>query len=140
MPTNSFLTYCSLPLLYSLHDKFPTAVEKRWDSFPNRYTDDNIDIIYDTKWERVPPANPSNLREESGVLYYNVSFLRPSTLPPSERYHYLGEKIRWTEKVKEMMIYHHRHDFTNDPKRYVFYSTRGHRWYCNWSDIPEYNN
>ena len=115
MPTNSFLNYCSLPLLYSLHDKFPTAVEKRWDQFGqsrNRYKDDNMDFVYETK-ETVWLGEVS--------VFHNVLFLRPT-----QTYSYqTTDKFDWTKNYERFTI--------NSMGRWTQYSP--HVDIIDWSDM-----
>jgi hypothetical protein len=127
--TKTILTYCSLPTLYTLHSKLPTAVEKRWSQFPNRYKDDNVDFLYEFKWPKVASDTPTTKRRESGDFYDGITFLRPSRLPPSEN----PKKTRWTDKARELTISHERHNC----RWFVSYSTYGSGWYCDWHRIPE---
>jgi hypothetical protein len=119
-----------------MHSVFPTAVEKRWNQFPNRYRDDNMDFVYETREAKIigdPNADGTSFTRDK---FHNVCFLRPSRIPPSERQHHLGKKIRWTEKAEKITISHIPIGLYH-PKWYVSYSTYGPRWYCHWHHIPE---
>jgi hypothetical protein len=98
--TKTILTYCSLPTLYSLHSVFSQAIEKRWSQFPNRYKDENIDIIYESEetWDEIPDT------------FHNVRFLRPPTLQGhkclyfSDRKDTLYTTLRWSKLYESIFI------------------------------------
>jgi hypothetical protein len=59
--------------------KFRIAVEREWKKFTNRYNDDYVDFIYESKKQR-----------QACVIYYDVFFLRPPKLQQS--IHFGGRK------------------------------------------------
>jgi hypothetical protein len=83
MPTNSFLTYCSYPLPYSLRSKLPKAIEYRWNKFPNRYKDEVVAFVYESKETNTHPiAEDDTLRDRN--CFYHVRFLRPPRLSETD--------------------------------------------------------
>jgi hypothetical protein len=78
--TKTILTYCSLPLLYSLHSVFTQAIEKRWSQFPNRYKDANVDIIYQRENTYTEHIEEDDTLRSRDRFYHRVRFLRPPRL------------------------------------------------------------
>jgi hypothetical protein len=103
--TKTILTYCSLPLLYSLHSFFSQAIEKRWSQFPNRYKDANVDIIYETKETKYDHHNI-----HTSDTFHNVRFLRPPKLQGHKCLYFTDRKdtlyntLRWTKLYESIMI------------------------------------